>query len=80
MEKCDKCGNAYEKAFHVEMQGKRYTFDSFECAISMLAPVCACCGTQIVGHGLEKGDDLYCCAGCARQMGVTSLVDHAPLN
>ena len=76
MERCDKCGNAYHNAFHVEMHGKHYTFDSFECAIAMLAPVCDCCGTQIIGHGLENGDQLFCCAGCARQLGVTQLKDH----
>lgn len=78
MERCDKCGNAYDKAFHVIMKGKTYTFDCFECAIGMLAPVCSCCGTQIIGHGLENGSELYCCAGCARQKGVTELIDHVP--
>ncbi len=80
MEKCDKCGNAYENMFHVEMKGKSYAFDCFECAISMLAPICAACGTQIIGHGMEKGEDFFCCAGCARIRGVTELVDHAPQN
>lgn len=79
MERCDKCGNAYEKSFHVIMGGKQYTFDSFECAIGMLAPVCDSCGTQIIGHGLENGDEFYCCAGCARQHGITQLRDHAEL-
>lgn len=79
MERCDKCGNAYEKSFHVVMDGKQYTFDCFECAIGLLAPVCASCGTQIIGHGLENGDEYYCCAGCARQHGITQLRDHAEL-
>lgn len=78
MERCDKCGNAYEKTFHITMNNKDYTFDCFECAIAMLAPVCSCCGTQIIGHGLENGDELFCCAGCARQKGVTELIDHVP--
>ena len=78
MERCDKCGNAYEKAFKVIMNDKVYTFDSFECAIGMLAPVCESCGTQIIGHGMESADKFYCCAGCARTHGITELQDHVP--
>lgn len=79
MKRCDKCGNAYHNTFEIVKNGKSYNFDCFECAISLLAPVCSCCGTQIIGHGLEKGEDLYCCAGCARNHGITELQDHAPL-
>jgi hypothetical protein len=43
----------YDKAFQVVMNGKAHTFDSFECAIHALAPMCEHCGTRIVGHGLE---------------------------
>ena len=38
MEKCDVCGNDYDKAFQVQMGGESHTFDSFECAIHALAP------------------------------------------
>lgn len=76
MERCDKCGNAYDKCFQVIMNDKSYSFDCFECAIGMLAPVCATCGTQIIGHGMESGEDLFCCAGCARHQGITDLKDH----
>ncbi len=75
MAKCDCCGNDYEKAFQVTMQGKTHTFDSFECAIHMLAPNCVHCGCRIIGHGVEDGDQIFCCASCARQMGVTGLTD-----
>ena len=54
MPKCDACGNDYDKAFQVIAANKNYTFDSFECAISTLAPACAHCKVRIVGHGLEK--------------------------
>lgn len=77
MERCETCGNAYEKAFQVIIQGKEHTFDSFECAIERLAPRCVHCKTRIIGHGLENGDDMYCCAGCARANGVTDLKDHS---
>lgn len=76
MERCDKCGNAYDKNFKILMGDKKYSFDCFECAIAMLAPVCSCCGTQIIGHGMESGDNFYCCAGCARNHGITELKDH----
>lgn len=31
-----------------------HTFDSFECAIHKLAPVCEHCDCKIVGHGIER--------------------------
>lgn len=77
MEKCDQCGNAYNKIFHVKMAEKEFAFDSFECAIELLAPRCHHCKTRIVGHGVEKDADVYCCAHCARAEGVTELIDHS---
>jgi len=50
-------------------------FDSFECAIAALAPVCPHCGCRIVGHGVQHGDGIFCCAHCARHEGVKGLVD-----
>ena len=72
---CDNCGNDYDKAFEVTMEGKTHTFDSFECAIHMLAPACAHCGTKIIGHGLEAGGSFYCCDHCAERAGVKGLRD-----
>ncbi len=76
MERCEGCGNAYEKVFYVTMNAQKYTFDSFECAIHKLAPNCHTCGIRIMGHGLEDGDSIFCCASCARMQGVTTLNDH----
>jgi hypothetical protein len=74
MAKCEVCGNDYDKAFQVSMNGTTNTFDSFECAISMLAPKCEHCGVRIVGHGLEsENGKMFCCANCARAVGVTGL-------
>jgi hypothetical protein len=73
---CDMCGNNYEKAFTVTMGDATHTFDSFECAIHMLAPKCAHCGCRIIGHGLESGRAMYCCAHCAKESGVAGLRDH----
>jgi hypothetical protein len=38
MAKCDVCGNDYHLSFQVVAAGSTHTFDSFECAIHMLAP------------------------------------------
>ncbi len=77
MAKCDKCGNEYDKSFRVEMSGRSYVFDSFECAISMLAPRCSHCDCMIIGHGVEAGNKIYCCAHCAKQQGQENLKDRA---
>jgi len=50
MGKCDVCGNEYHLSFDVITAGARHTFDSFECAIHKLAPICDHCGCKIVGH------------------------------
>jgi hypothetical protein len=75
--RCEVCGNNYEKSFEVVMNGTTHTYDSFECAIEALAPRCSHCGCRIIGHGVESDGDIYCCASCARESGVTELVDHA---
>jgi phage terminase large subunit GpA-like protein len=67
MARCDVCGNDYDKAFQVTMGDRTRTFDSFECAIHACAPACAHCGCKIIGHGVQVGDTLYCCAHCAQQ-------------
>jgi hypothetical protein len=75
MATCDVCGNDYDKAFQVTMGGRTKTFDSFECAIHALAPACAHCRCKIVGHGIEAGGAMYCCAHCAKHAGVTAARD-----
>jgi hypothetical protein len=74
---CESCGNDYDKAFQVISGGKAHTFDSFECAVRALAPVCEHCGVRILGHGLEKDGLMYCCDHCAERRGVTELRDRA---
>ena len=75
---CEVCGNSYDKAFSVSIPGgSTYTFDSFECAIQKLAPVCAHCGCRILGHGVEAKGKMYCCAHCARHEGEGALRDRA---
>jgi hypothetical protein len=73
--KCDVCGNMYDKSFQITMDGESYTFDCFECAIHALAPACESCGVTIIGHGVEDSGTIYCCAHCAEREGVTALQD-----
>jgi hypothetical protein len=72
---CEVCGNNYDRSFEVNLQGATHTFDSFECAISALAPQCHHCGCKIIGHGLEADGSYYCCAHCARLSGEQGLKD-----
>ena len=76
MAKCDVCGNDYYLAFQiVTAAGLTHTFDSFECAIQRLAPVCEHCGCRIIGHGMEDNGTFFCCASCAEKAGVKGLED-----
>ena len=75
MGRCEQCGNDYDKSFEVVMGGRAHTFDSFECAITALAPRCATCDTRIVGHGLEAEGKFFCCKNCSDKAGVDGLED-----
>ena len=77
MARCEVCDNEYDKAFDVTLGGQRHTFDSFECAIHRLAPVCAHCGCKVIGHGAEAGGGVFCCANCARMAGEHGVADRA---
>jgi hypothetical protein len=75
---CEVCGNDYAKAFEVIVGGESHVFDSFECAIQLLAPMCDDCGCRIIGHGVESGELTYCGAHCASRSGDAGAVDHLP--
>ena len=75
MAECEVCKNDYDKSFQVVMAGRTHTFDSFECAIHSLAPVCNHCGCRILGHGVEARNFFYCSKNCADAMGVEGLRD-----
>ena len=74
---CETCGNHYDKAFKVLMNGSSHDFDSFECAIEALAPRCAHCNCRVIGHGVEESGTIYCCRSCASATGTTALRDRA---
>src|SRR4029453_8935148 len=75
MARCETCGNDYDKAFQVSMNGSTTTFDSFECATHARAPSCETCGIHIIGHGLEKDGPFFCCEHCAEVVGGTGRGD-----
>ena len=75
MARCEVCGNDYDKSFEVITPGGSHIFDSFECAIHKLAPVCSHCGCKIIGHGIEADGVFYCCANCARGSGESDARD-----
>ncbi|MFF4416940.1 hypothetical protein ACFYY8_30845 [Streptosporangium sp. NPDC001559] len=75
MARCEVCGNDYDMSFEVHAQGAVHVFDSFECAIHRMAPVCEHCGVKVVGHGVQVGRNWFCCAHCARQEGEEAIVD-----
>lgn len=72
---CDTCGNDYDKTFTVTRGSNTWTFDCFECAVQTVAPVCEHCGCRILGHGIEAGQSIYCCAHCSRQEAATGAED-----
>lgn len=80
MPACEVCGNDYDKAFEVVAAGVHHWFDSFECAIHLMAPMCEHCGCRVVGHGTEVSGRFFCCAYCAREAtSVTEIRDRADL-
>jgi hypothetical protein len=72
MARCEVCGNDYDKAFEVTAAGVTHIFDSFECAIQQMAPVCEHCACKVIGHGVEVDGRFYCCAHCAREAEPTN--------
>jgi hypothetical protein len=78
MATCEVCGNEYDRPIEVTVGGDGpHVYDSFECAIHALAPTCEHCGCRIIGHGVQDGQRMFCCANCAREAGVSGLTDHA---
>jgi Rieske Fe-S protein len=74
---CEVCGNEYDKTLEVRRDGETHVFDSLECAIHALAPVCDHCGCRVIGHGVEAEGRIFCCAHCASEDGVGGLTDRA---
>jgi len=78
MAKCEVRGNDYDKSFELIAAGARHIFDSFECAIQAIAPVCEHCKCRVIGHGTEVAGVMAACsrqgAAVVPQGGNTGLV------
>ena len=77
MAKCEHCGNDYDKTFEIRFKDKTHVFDSFECAIHRMAPICEHCQCKVVGHGIEVAGRFFCCASCARSATGAKVADRA---
>lgn len=73
MPRCDVCGNDYESAMQIRLRGVTGTYDCFECAIHAMAPACEHCGWRVIGHGVEAGGKIFCCAHCAQEVGTRPI-------
>jgi hypothetical protein len=77
MAECEVCGNDYEMSFEVHAAGAVHVFDSFECAIHKMAPICEHCEVKVAGHGHQVDGRFFCSAHCARAEGASGVSDHA---
>jgi hypothetical protein len=68
--RCEVCGNDYDMPMAIYLRGKTGIFDCFECAIHAMAPRCSNCGCAVIGHGVEAGGRIFCCASCAHAVGA----------
>jgi hypothetical protein len=71
------CSNEYDKAFTGVMTGHKHGSDSFECALHAAPLVCAHCGCNVIGHGIECNDVIFCCVSCGKHAGVAIVADRA---
>lgn len=67
---CEMCGNSGCQCFEVQVGGERHVFDSFECALDALSPVCAYCGSPFVGQGVLYGGLRYCSNNCVSDLSL----------
>lgn len=76
MARCEVCGNDYYASFEVRAGDAVHVFDSFECAITRMAPICEHCRCRIIGHGVEADGRYFCCAHCAKAEGAAGVRDN----
>lgn len=65
--RCLNCGESIEKDYILFINGKEYTFDSFECAVNFMAPRCSSCNSIIMGHGVHAEGEIFCNTKCAAE-------------
>lgn len=65
METCASCGREATDLFTIIRDDLTRKFDSFECAIHVMAPRCAHCQCTILGHPVHHNGGTFCCEHCA---------------
>lgn len=65
MQTCATCGNQADDLFSVTRDEMTKYFDSFECAIQLMAERCPHCQCAILGHGVRRNGAVFCCEHCA---------------
>jgi hypothetical protein len=74
MSRCEMCGNDYDKPMQVTLGASTHVFDSFECAMHALAPLCGRCGCRVVGpRGRGPEQHLLLCSLRSRGWGQRGL-------
>ncbi|MFF0267176.1 Rieske 2Fe-2S domain-containing protein [Kribbella sp. NPDC004536] len=78
MAACGVRGNEYGGSFAV-ITGDRTAriFDSIECAVHAIVSACVHRGCCVLGSGVQRQDEISCCAHSARQAGTDAVRDYA---
>lgn len=77
MARCEVCGNDYDKAFVVTLEGSEHTFDSFGAPSTPWPPSATTAAAGWLGMGSKVTAKSICCAHCAQESGITAIRDRA---
>lgn len=65
--RCEKCGLNIEKDYILFINGKEFTFDSYDCAVNFVAPRCAHCNSIIAHREIKHREEAYCSQYCFKE-------------
>lgn len=74
IKECENCGQQHDNAFVILKDGRELTFDSFECAISFIAPRCFHCSQLITGRQVTHEGEVFCSTACSREMHFSPIM------
>lgn len=74
MSTCETCGNQHAKCLEIIENGKSHFYDSVECAIQALEPICEQCQCQISGHELDANEVVKYCDFCKQTLGGIGFI------
>lgn len=74
IKECENCGQKHDNPLLIIKNGKEHTFDSFECAISFIAPRCFHCNQIILGKETQHEGESYCSVACSREVHYTPIM------